>query len=158
MSEQALPDGWQEGISKSRGVKYYVNTYTMESQWDFPTAAAQPSGEKVRVRHLLVKHAKSRRPSSWREEVISRTPEEADSILSQYRSEIMSSENPSKKFEELASKYSDCSSAKHGGDLGKFGTGEMQKAFEVASFALNIGEISSIVSTDSGLHIILRIE
>jgi NIMA-interacting peptidyl-prolyl cis-trans isomerase 1 len=33
----------------------------------------------------------------------------------------------------------------------------MQKAFEDAAFKLNIGEISGIVSTDSGEHIILRL-
>ena len=34
-------------------------------------------------------------------------------------------------FADLAAKVSDCSSAKHGGDLGFFGPGKMQKAFEV---------------------------
>jgi NIMA-interacting peptidyl-prolyl cis-trans isomerase 1 len=33
-------------------------------------------------------------------------------------------------FEELATQYSDCSSAKRGGDLGMFGQGQMQKPFE----------------------------
>jgi NIMA-interacting peptidyl-prolyl cis-trans isomerase 1 len=44
------------------------------------------------------------------------------------------------------------------GDLGKFGPGEMQKAFENSAFSLNVGEISGIVSTDSGFHILLRTE
>ena len=59
-------------------------------------------------------------------------------------------------FEELASKYSDCSSAKKGGDLGPFGRGQMQKPFEDASFALKVGDMSETVVTDSGVHIILR--
>lgn len=51
---------------------------------------------------------------------------------------------------------SDCSSAKRGGDLGLFGRGAMQKPFEEAAFALKVGEMSQIVDTDSGVHIIIR--
>ncbi|XP_010006494.1 PREDICTED: peptidyl-prolyl cis-trans isomerase NIMA-interacting 1-like [Chaetura pelagica] len=61
-------------------------------------------------------------------------------------------------FESLASQFSDCSSAKAGGDLGAFGRGQMQKPFEDASFALRTGEMSGPVFTDSGIHIILRTE
>ncbi len=53
-------------------------------------------------------------------------------------------------------KYSDCSSAKQGGDLGDFGRGQMQKAFEDATYNLRVDEMSEIVDTDSGLHLILR--
>lgn len=59
-------------------------------------------------------------------------------------------------FEELACKYSDCSSAKKGGDLGMFGPGQMQKPFEDAAFGLEVGEMSEAVDTDSGVHIVLR--
>lgn len=57
---------------------------------------------------------------------------------------------------DLAQKYSDCSSAKRGGDLGPFQRGTMQKPFEEAAFALKVGEMSQTVDTDSGVHIILR--
>ena len=60
-------------------------------------------------------------------------------------------------LKELASEFSDCSSAKKGGDLGMFGPGQMQKPFEDASFSLEVGEISGVVESDSGLHIILRL-
>ena len=39
---------------------------------------------------------------------------------------------------------------------GRFKSGQMQREFEDAAFALNVGEISGIVSTPSGLHLIMR--
>jgi NIMA-interacting peptidyl-prolyl cis-trans isomerase 1 len=60
------------------------------------------------------------------------------------------------KFAALAKVHSDCSSARAGGDLGPFGRGAMQKPFEDAAFSLKVGEISGVVDTDSGVHIILR--
>lgn len=51
---------------------------------------------------------------------------------------------------------SHCSSARRGGDLGEFGPGKMQPAFEQATFALAVGELSGPVFSDSGVHIILR--
>lgn len=63
------------------GQHYYLNIYTKESQWDVPEKPAEPissSGpEQVQCSHLLVKHKDSRRPSSWREDNITRTKEEA---------------------------------------------------------------------------------
>ncbi len=70
-----------------------------------------------------------------------------------YREMIVSGQ---KTFEELASQFSDCSSAKRGGDLGPFGRGQMQKPFEDATYGLRVGEMSEPVWTDSGVHIILR--
>ena len=60
-------------------------------------------------------------------------------------------------FMEIAQVESDCSSAREGGDLGFFSRGKMQKQFEVASYSLQIGDLSNIVDSDSGIHIILRI-
>lgn len=59
-------------------------------------------------------------------------------------------------FAALASKESHCSSAQRGGDLGVFGKGQMQPAFEQAAFALQVGELSGPVFSDSGVHLILR--
>lgn len=58
---------------------------------------------------------------------------------------------------ELALTESDCSSARKRGDLGYFGKGDMQKEFEDASFGLKPGEMSSVVETASGLHLIERL-
>ena len=72
---------------------------------------------------------------------------------SAYREQIVSGRA---SFAELAQKFSDCSSARRGGDLGPFGRGAMQRPFEQAAFALKVGELSEPVTTDSGVHIILR--
>ncbi|MEM0154362.1 MAG: peptidylprolyl isomerase [Methanothrix sp.] len=59
-------------------------------------------------------------------------------------------------FESLASKYSIDSSKKRGGDLGYFGHGVMVKEFEKAAFSLEKGQLSEIVKTQFGYHIIKR--
>ncbi|XP_027206693.1 putative peptidyl-prolyl cis-trans isomerase dodo [Penaeus vannamei] len=159
MSDSELPSGWEKRVSRSTGQCYYLNVYTKESQWDTPTEPAKPAGnsgdgpDRVQCSHLLVKHAGSRRPSSWRQEKITISKEEALAKLEAYRAEITSGQS---SFAELASKVSDCSSAKRGGDLGLFGRGAMQKPFEDAAFALKVGGLSQPVDTDSGVHIILR--
>ena len=43
-----------------------------------------------------------------------------------------------------------------GGDLNYFPRGKMQKQFEEAAFGLKINEVSEIVDSDSGIHIIMR--
>ena len=59
------------------------------------------------------------------------------------------------EFSELAKEYSDDTvSASQGGDLGYFTKGKMVKAFEDAAFNLKPGEISDIVESEYGYHII----
>nr|QZL12173.1 dodo [Limnoporus dissortis] len=157
MADEDLPSGWEKRLSRSTGQAYYLNVYTKESQWEKPEKPAEPAGgggpDTVQCSHLLVKHEGSRRPSSWREEVITRNKDQALEQVKEYREQITSGQA---SFAELASKFSDCSSAKRGGDLGPFGHGAMQKPFETAAFALKVGELSEPVFTDSGVHIILR--
>lgn len=84
---------------------------------------------------------------------ITRTKEEAMEIIKRHEETIKSKE---KTLGELATTESDCSSARKMGDLGFFGKGDMQAEFEQAAFALQPGEISGVVETASGLHLIQR--
>ncbi|KIJ54034.1 hypothetical protein M422DRAFT_25019 [Sphaerobolus stellatus SS14] len=164
---------WEVRMSNSRGIHYFYNTTTRESRWDAPPelteaeihqlpGAAQyikgmpspPSTDgQVRASHLLIKHRGSRRPSSWKESSITRSHADAVEILQGLTNQING--DPA-KFAELARVHSDCSSHEKGGDLGYFKRGQMQKPFEDATYALKVGQMSDIITTDSGVHIILR--
>ena len=75
--------------------------------------------------------------------------------LESYRERILKGS----KFSTLATLYSeDPGSAKKGGELGFFSRGDMVSEFENAAFALQDGEISPVIETQYGFHIIQMIE
>lgn len=161
--------------SNSKNLPYYFNAAEKISRWEPPAgadteklksymaehhstssqshAAPAKSADKIRAAHLLVKHRDSRRPASWRENEITRTKDEALSIIKEHEARIRRGDV---SLGELATTESDCSSARKRGDLGYFGKGDMQKPFEEAAFALQPGQMSSVIETDSGLHLIER--
>ena len=82
--------------------------------------------------------------------ILVRTEGEARSVLERL--------NKGEKFANVAREISLCPSKKNGGDLGNFGRGKMVKEFETAAFALDKGQISGIVKTKFGYHIVKRLE
>mmetsp|Transcript_42213 Transcript_42213/g.82843 ORF Transcript_42213/g.82843 Transcript_42213/m.82843 type:complete len:120 (-) Transcript_42213:199-558(-) len=116
----------------------------------------------VRTAHLLIKHTDSRNPVSRRtNSAVRLSPQQALDELRQYKEKLDrkgSGDALAEAFTAAAEGRSDCSSYRNGGDLGHFSRGQMQAPFEEASFGLKVGEMSDIVSTDSGYHLIYRIE
>eukprot|EP00992_Anisonema_acinus_P007800 TRINITY_DN378_c0_g1_i1.p2 TRINITY_DN378_c0_g1~~TRINITY_DN378_c0_g1_i1.p2 ORF type:complete len:132 (+),score=45.19 TRINITY_DN378_c0_g1_i1:56-397(+) len=109
----------------------------------------------VRASHLLIKHAGSRNPVSRRTNASTSgtTKEAAVAELTSIRDQLRAG---TVQFADAATRRSDCSSYRNGGDLGDFTRGQMQKPFEDAAFGLAVGEMSDIVDTDSGVHLVLR--
>lgn len=98
-------------------------------------------GEQVRARHILLKMS----------------PDASDEDKTALRSkavDIRKRALEGEDFAALAVEFSEDSTAASGGDLGFFGRGVMTGAFEDAAFALEPGQISDLIETQFGIHII----
>ncbi|KPL18655.1 MAG: hypothetical protein AMJ92_06930 [candidate division Zixibacteria bacterium SM23_81] len=96
-------------------------------------------GESIRLSHLMM----------------TITPgEEEKRKAFQKAKEVLAKARAGENFTSLARSYSQCPSAESGGDLGYFSSGDMLPEFEQAAFTLVPGEISDVVETNYGYHII----
>ncbi|MDH3268976.1 MAG: peptidylprolyl isomerase [Ignavibacteria bacterium] len=93
---------------------------------------------------------------------IFRNPKTTDRLKKQYRDfaqAVLDSIRQGASFEDMATKYSeDPGSKAFGGDLGFVKKGVFYPQFEAAAFALEVGEISNIIETPVGYHIIELLE
>jgi len=130
-----------------------------------PPLAKRPRTEpqQVRVRHILVKFRDCKNPvDKVRNRPVTRGRWEAERLLRKVLEEFEDSE-PQKRasvFSQRCREFSDCQSSLRGGDLtgdinwvrrGKMGT-----AFDDAAFALQVGQLSDLVDSDAGIHLIWR--
>lgn len=95
-------------------------------------------GDAVEVRHILIKC----KDDSSKDEAFAK----AKNILDRLEN--------GEDFAELAKSFSDCQSGIRGGDLGFITHNSVDKTFEECAFKLNINEVSEIVETEHGFHII----
>lgn len=98
-------------------------------------------GKKVNARHILVKVAESASDDDKK-----KAKDKLEAALKRVKG--------GEDFAKVAEEVSEDSSAKQGGSLGLFGEGAMVKPFEEAAFALKKGEISGIVESRFGYHVI----
>lgn len=119
-----------------------VSDQEVKKQYDEHTAQYNEP-EQRRASHILIAAGANASPA---EKTAARS--EAEQVLKEIK------RNPA-KFEELARLHSkDPGSAVKGGDLGFFARGAMVKPFEETAFSMKGGDISGLVQSDFGFHII----
>lgn len=100
----------------------------------------------VRASHILLMYRGSMRSTA------SRSKEDAQREIAAIEAQVVAGSD----FAALARAHSDCPSGASGGDLGKFGRGQMVKPFEDAAFGLEVGATSTVIETPFGYHLIRR--
>jgi len=134
----------QRFIAKQFIQKITVSEKESKAYYDsHPDLFKQPG--QVRARHILIKL----NPGADESQKV-----EAREKLKKVQEKLEKGED----FEDLAEEFSEGPSSAKGGDLGYFGRGQMVKPFEEAAFALGPGEVSDIVETGFGYHLIKVID
>jgi peptidyl-prolyl cis-trans isomerase SurA len=105
--------------------------------------------EKAHARHILVRWKGSKRS----DRKVKRTKQAAEARARELLQQLKAGAD----FAKLASTASEDGSAKRGGDIGTQGRGALALPFEQALFALKPGELSDVVETEFGYHIIQRL-
>jgi peptidyl-prolyl cis-trans isomerase C len=104
--------------------------------------------EQVKARHILIAPKGSPAAQAGKKEL---TDDEAKAKAEDIRKQIVAGAS----FDELAKKESDdIGSGARGGDLGSFSHGQMVPAFEEAAFKAKVGDVTPVVKTQFGYHII----
>jgi peptidyl-prolyl cis-trans isomerase SurA len=149
-------------LTNSELLKYFTDTLTEQAltqQFYQKQIAVKVtvSEKEMRDFYNLHKDSLAVKPVTWNIGMILRQIEPSEATdkaqlnaIKAIQERLRSGEN----FEDVARTDSQCPSAAQGGDLGFFTKGMMVKPFEDAAFALKVGEISDIVKTQYGYHLI----
>lgn len=101
---------------------------------------------QIRASHILLMYQGSMRSTA------TRSKDEALKAINALKDDVAGGAD----FGDLARKFSDCPSGEEGGDLGFFPRGAMVREFDEAAFALQAGEVSDVIETPFGFHLIQR--
>lgn len=132
---------YQKMMDKLAGDSLNISDEDVKSYFD-ENAARFDQAEEVKASHILVKF----------------DPEATDEEKAAAKAKIETIKKKAdggEDFAELAKENSDCPSGQNGGDLGFFTRERMVQPFSEAAFKLNKGQISDVVETQFGYHIIL---
>ena len=148
------PEVLKEQLARSQYIQNYINQEFVEKVSvsdddvkkfydEHPDAFKQP--ETIKVSHILV---------SVDPKAEEKDKKEAKDKLEKMKKEIADGAD----FAELATKNSDCPSKEKGGDLGFISRDQVVEPFAKAAFALKTGDVSDIVETQYGYHLIKAFE
>ncbi len=136
-------------VERAVAIQKYVDTYAARAQVDDKeiwayydrNRASFRQPEQVKASQILIKT-----DPAWDQAKKAAARKKIDEIRAKLKA--------GQDFESLARTYSEDPSASKGGDLGYIRTGQVLKPFEDALFALKPGEVSDVVETSLGFHLI----
>ncbi|MBN2086967.1 protein translocase subunit SecD [Candidatus Peregrinibacteria bacterium] len=135
--EYMIDAGGQVAEKKTIKIVQFVSSAEKEK--------TETTDEQVQASHILIKFADV-------DPETTRTKEEALALATEVMEKAKAAPD---KFADLAIEYSEGPTGPKGGDLGLFGRGQMVAAFEDAAFGMEVGQISDVVESEFGYHIIM---
>lgn len=148
-----LTEPYSTGSSGSTGAAEAQTTAPTAKPAPTPAPAPKPrpaaQQPQITASHILIAYKGAMRANPE----VTRTKAQARKLAEQIDARAKKGEN----FAQLAKKYSDGPSGARGGDLGTFAPNRMVKPFADAVIALKPGQISGVVETPFGFHIIKRV-
>ncbi len=139
--EDAMASGLTETEEFKKMYREFVLNYSLNQLFKTMTVS-----EEDALAYYTEHQDQFKEPTIRASHILVATEEEAN--------ELVKALEEGTSFEELAAEKSSCPSSARGGDLGEFGRGQMVPEFEQVAFELEVGQVSGIVPTQFGFHVI----